>query len=55
MAKLIADNLELLLYLEGKLHITILGGINITMMFVVYTERCHEDFVFGLAMPVVIM
>jgi len=22
-------------------------------MFVVYTERCHEDFVFGLAMPVV--
>jgi hypothetical protein len=25
--KLIADNPELLLYLDGKLHITILGGI----------------------------
>lgn len=30
MAKLIADNPELLLYLENKLHITILGGIKLT-------------------------
>ena len=30
MAKLIADNPELLTYLDGKLHITILGGIKLT-------------------------
>jgi hypothetical protein len=30
MAKLIAENPELLLYLDGKLHITILGGIKLT-------------------------
>jgi len=30
MAKLIADNPELLIYLDGKLHITILGGIKLT-------------------------
>ena len=29
-AKLISDNPELLLYLDGKLHITILGGIKLT-------------------------
>jgi predicted transcriptional regulator len=29
-AKLIADNPELLIYLDGKLHITILGGIKLT-------------------------
>ncbi|WP_179416186.1 hypothetical protein HDF19_06055 [Mucilaginibacter sp. E4BP6] len=28
--KLIADNPELLIYLDGKLHITILGGIKLT-------------------------
>jgi len=28
--KLIADNPELLLYLDGKLHITVLGGIKLT-------------------------
>src|ERR1700744_5196242 len=28
--KLITDNPELLLYLDGKLHITILGGIKLT-------------------------
>ena len=30
MAKLITDNAELLIYLDGKLHITILGGIKLT-------------------------
>jgi len=30
MAKLITENAELLLYLDGKLHITILGGIKLT-------------------------
>ena len=30
MAKLISDNPELLLYLDNKLHITILGGIKLT-------------------------
>jgi DNA-binding MarR family transcriptional regulator len=30
MAKLIADNQELLTYIDGKLHITILGGIKLT-------------------------
>lgn len=29
-AKLITENAELLMYLEGKLHITILGGIKLT-------------------------
>ena len=29
-AKLITDNPELLLYLDGKLHITVLGGIKLT-------------------------
>ena len=29
-AKLIADNPELLIYIDGKLHITILGGIKLT-------------------------
>ncbi len=29
-AKLITDNAELLIYLDGKLHITILGGIKLT-------------------------
>jgi hypothetical protein len=28
--KLITDNPELLLYLDGKLHITVLGGIKVT-------------------------
>ncbi|MGH2645196.1 MAG: hypothetical protein ACRDE2_14680, partial [Chitinophagaceae bacterium] len=28
--KLITDNAELLLYLDGKLHITVLGGIKLT-------------------------
>jgi len=30
MAKLITDNTELLIYLDDKLHITILGGIKLT-------------------------
>jgi hypothetical protein len=30
MAKLIAENAELLMYLEGQLHITVLGGIKLT-------------------------
>ncbi|MET3982124.1 hypothetical protein ABIB62_004746 [Mucilaginibacter sp. UYP25] len=30
MAKLITENAELLIYLDGKLHITILGGIKLT-------------------------
>jgi hypothetical protein len=30
MAKLITENAELLIYLGGKLHITILGGIKLT-------------------------
>lgn len=30
MAKLISDNPELLFYLDGKLHITVLGGIKLT-------------------------
>jgi len=30
MAKLLTDNHELLFYLEGKLHITVLGGIKLT-------------------------
>jgi len=30
MPKLITDNPELLTYLDGKLHITILGGIKLT-------------------------
>lgn len=30
MAKLISENPELLLYLDGKLHITVLGGIKLT-------------------------
>ena len=28
--KLIIDNPELLIYLDGKLHITILGGVKLT-------------------------
>lgn len=30
MSKLVTDNPELLLYLEGRLHITVLGGIKLT-------------------------
>jgi predicted transcriptional regulator len=30
MAKLITDNPELLIYIDGKLHITVLGGIKLT-------------------------
>ena len=30
MAKLITENAELLIYLDSKLHITILGGIKLT-------------------------
>jgi hypothetical protein len=30
MAKLITENPELLTYIDGKLHITILGGIKLT-------------------------
>jgi hypothetical protein len=28
--KLLTDNPELLIYVEGKLHITVLGGIKLT-------------------------
>ncbi len=31
MAKLITENPELLFYLDGKLHITVLGGIKLTV------------------------
>lgn len=30
MAKLISENPELLIYIDGKLHITVLGGIKLT-------------------------
>lgn len=30
MAKLISENPELLLYLDGKIHLTVLGGIKLT-------------------------
>jgi hypothetical protein len=32
MAKLITDNPELLMYLDGKLHVMILGGIKLTCL-----------------------
>jgi hypothetical protein len=46
MAKLIADNPELLIYLDGKLHITILGGIKLPYVRSL-SERCPNVFDFG--------